>query len=114
MHFPLHLYFSEDNFKKEYDLFFKKYCGFVATANLVPNSGDYYVVPHTNDSKVLVNKEGEYRLLGNVCRHRQAKLLEGRGTMAGPEKIVCPIHRWAYDLEGQLVSAPHFHPKPDT
>jgi phenylpropionate dioxygenase-like ring-hydroxylating dioxygenase large terminal subunit len=28
------------------------------------------------------------------------------------DTIVCPLHRWTYDLEGQLLGAPHFGDKP--
>ena len=48
-------------------------------------------------------------LLSNVCRHRQALMLKGKGRA---HNIVCPIHRWTYDLEGELLGAPHFADKP--
>jgi len=49
-------------------------------------------------------------LLSNVCRHRQALMLRGRGNTKS--NIVCPIHRWTYDLQGELVGAPHFAEDP--
>jgi choline monooxygenase len=36
-------------------------------------------------------------------------MLKGRGTA---ENIVCPLHRWTYDLDGQLLGAPHFADNP--
>jgi choline monooxygenase len=33
-------------------------------------------------------------------------MLRGRGNTQG--NIVCPLHRWTYDLHGQLLGAPHF------
>jgi choline monooxygenase len=40
-------------------------------------------------------------LLSNVCRHRQAIMLNGRGK---PNRnIVCPLHRWTYDLKGDAA-----------
>jgi phenylpropionate dioxygenase-like ring-hydroxylating dioxygenase large terminal subunit len=47
--------------------------------------------------------------MSNVCRHRQAIMLEGRGNA---RNVVCPLHRWTYDLQGQLVGAPHFAEDP--
>ncbi len=49
-------------------------------------------------------------LISNVCRHRQAVMLRGRGNTQ--KHIVCPLHRWTYDLQGQLVGAPHFAEDP--
>ena len=36
-------------------------------------------------------------------------MLKGRGNVPN---IVCPIHRWTYDLKGELLGAPHFADKP--
>jgi phenylpropionate dioxygenase-like ring-hydroxylating dioxygenase large terminal subunit len=36
-------------------------------------------------------------------------MLNGSGQV---DTIVCPLHRWTYDLEGQLLGAPHFGDKP--
>jgi phenylpropionate dioxygenase-like ring-hydroxylating dioxygenase large terminal subunit len=44
-----------------------------------------------------------------VCRHRQSLLLKGRGNT---RNIVCPIHRWTYDLTGKLLGAPNFSENP--
>jgi len=48
-------------------------------------------------------------LLSNVCRHRQAIMLEGRGNA---KTVVCPLHRWTYDMEGKLLGAPKFPQNP--
>jgi phenylpropionate dioxygenase-like ring-hydroxylating dioxygenase large terminal subunit len=47
--------------------------------------------------------------MSNVCRHRQALMLEGHGNA---ENIVCPIHRWTYNSGGELIGAPHFPANP--
>src|SRR5437870_1310062 len=36
-------------------------------------------------------------------------MLKGRGNA---ENIVCPLHRWTYDLKGALLGAPHFDEQP--
>jgi hypothetical protein len=54
---------------------------------------------------MLVRNAHGVELLSNVCRHRQAMMLNGRGNA---QNIVCPIHRWTYDLKGELLGAPHF------
>jgi phenylpropionate dioxygenase-like ring-hydroxylating dioxygenase large terminal subunit len=56
-------------------------------------------------------------LISNVCRHRQAVMLRGRGCVNGTPSaggnIVCPLHRWTYSAgqgakAGTLLGAPHF------
>ena len=37
-------------------------------------------------------------------------MLRGRGNTGS--NIVCPLHRWTYDLQGQLIGAPHFADDP--
>jgi choline monooxygenase len=36
-------------------------------------------------------------------------MLNGRGNA---KNIVCPLHRWTYDLKGELIGAPHFGDTP--
>lgn len=49
------------------------------------------------------DRHGEIRAFHNSCRHR-GSLLCGPGTGAVP-KLVCPYHRWTYNLDGSLFSA---------
>jgi phenylpropionate dioxygenase-like ring-hydroxylating dioxygenase large terminal subunit len=37
-------------------------------------------------------------------------MLRGRGNTG--QNIVCPLHRWTYDLKGELIGAPHFADDP--
>ena len=83
--------------------------GYVGHELMVPNEGDYQVLALKNDAQMLVRNPGGIELLSNVCRHRQARMLDGRGTTPS---IVCPLHRWTYDLKGELLGAPHFPENP--
>jgi choline monooxygenase len=38
-------------------------------------------------------------------------MLKGRGQAAGGT-VVCPLHRWTYDMKGELLGAPHFAKQP--
>ncbi len=60
-------------------------------------------------AKLLVRNRDGVELLSNVCRHRQSIMLEGSGNI---ENIVCPLHRWTYDLKGALLGAPRFPETP--
>ena len=49
------------------------------------------------------DRDGELRAFHNSCRHRGAQISPpGRGTGL---RLVCPYHRWTYDLAGNLVHA---------
>ena len=53
---------------------------------------------------VVRGHDGAIRAFHNTCRHRGSRIIEeGKGTSA---RLVCPYHRWTYDLAGDLVSAP--------
>jgi phenylpropionate dioxygenase-like ring-hydroxylating dioxygenase large terminal subunit len=83
--------------------------GYVGHAPMVPERGDYHVLGARDDAQALVHGPHGIELLSNVCRHRQAIMLSGRGNA---QSIVCPIHRWTYDLGGKLRGAPHFANQP--
>ncbi|MBS0578132.1 MAG: aromatic ring-hydroxylating dioxygenase subunit alpha [Proteobacteria bacterium] len=52
---------------------------------------------------VVRGRDGVIRGFHNICRHRGAQICaEGAGTLA---KIVCPYHRWTYELDGRLAGA---------
>jgi choline monooxygenase len=76
---------------------------------MVPQPGDYMTLPWMEERKVLVHGAQGASLMSNVCRHRQARLLGGRGNTPN---IVCPLHRWTYDLQGRLLGAPDFDQTP--
>src|SRR3954466_8887501 len=97
-HLPVSWYFDREIFAREKKLLFDAGSNFVGHELMVPNVGDYHVLSWMGDSKFLVRNSTGVELLSNVCRHRQAILLEGRGNTAN---IVCPLHRWTYDLKGE-------------
>ncbi|HEV2220717.1 MAG TPA: aromatic ring-hydroxylating dioxygenase subunit alpha [Casimicrobiaceae bacterium] len=83
--------------------------GYVGHELMVPEVGDYHVLAARDNAQALVHGPQGIELLSNICRHRQAIMLTGSGYT---RSIVCPIHRWTYDLGGQLLGAPHFEPQP--
>lgn len=83
--------------------------GYVGHELMVPETGDYFALQARNNAQALVRNEHGVELLSNICRHRQAIMLDGKGNT---RNIVCPLHRWTYDLEGELLGAPHFAQKP--
>jgi Rieske 2Fe-2S family protein len=52
---------------------------------------------------VVRGQDGVLRGFHNTCRHRGSRIVaEGKGVAA---RLVCPYHRWTYDLAGGLVHA---------
>lgn len=83
--------------------------GYVGHELLVSEPGSFHVLAWTGDSWMLLRRGEEVELVSNVCRHRQAIMLDGRGHV---RNIVCPLHRWSYDLQGRQQAAPHFPENP--
>ena len=83
--------------------------GYVGHALMAPAPGDYHVLAARDNAQALVHGPQGVELLSNICRHRQAIMLTGKGHA---KNIVCPIHRWTYDLSGKLLGAPHFENQP--
>ena len=85
----------------------------------VPQAGDYHALAQEAEGRALVRAPGgQVELISNVCRHRQAIMLGGRGSLQEHAKgsaggnIVCPVHRWTYSPKGDLLGAPHFKHDP--
>ena len=107
---PVASYFDAALFERERDTLFRQGPRYVGHALAVPDSGDYHVLGQEGDGRALVRTPEGIQLVSNVCRHRQAVMLRGRGR--SPGNIVCPLHRWTYDLQGRLIGAPHFEHDP--
>ena len=112
---PVPSYFDPALFEREQRLIFESGPRYVGHALAVPNEGDYFALPQEAQGRALVrNAQGGVELISNVCRHRQAVMLKGRGSLQGQGKghaggnIVCPLHRWTYSPQGTLLGAPHF------
>jgi len=112
---PVSTYFDEALFQRELNTLFRQGPRYVGHQLAVPHAGDYYALPHEAEGRALVrNAQGGVELVSNVCRHRQALMLNGRGNLNTPQKgsaggnIVCPLHRWTYSPAGELLGAPHF------
>jgi choline monooxygenase len=107
---PVDWYFDPKLYELELKLLFENGPGYVGHELMVPAMGDYHVLDWLHGGgKMLVRNAAGVELMSNVCRHRQAMMLQGRGNNPN---IVCPFHRWTYDLDGKLMGAPHFPNNP--
>jgi choline monooxygenase len=112
---PVSSYFDEALFQRERQILFDKGPRYVGHQLAVPETGDYYALPQEKGGRALVrNAQGQVELISNICRHRQAVMLQDRGNLQtqgkghGAGNIICPLHHWTYSPKGELLGAPHF------
>ena len=103
-------YFEESLFRRELELIFQHAPRYLGHELAVPEVGDHLALAQEGEGRALVRTKDGIELISNVCRHRQALMLKGRGHTG--RHVVCPLHRWTYDLHGALVGAPHFDHDP--
>ncbi|MEQ1525334.1 MAG: aromatic ring-hydroxylating dioxygenase subunit alpha [Gallionella sp.] len=104
---PISWYFDTLILAAEQRVLFAQGPNYMGHELMVPSLGDYQVL--RDAAQMLVRNSNGVELLSNICRHRQATMLEGRGNA---QHIVCPIHRWTYQTSGELLGAPHFPNNP--
>ena len=115
---PVSSYFDPALFQRELETLFQRGPRYVGHQLSVPNPGDYHALPQEKGGRALVRTERGVEFVSNVCRHRQAIMLKGRGNLGTTQpgsaggNIVCPLHRWTYDTRGELLGAPHFPGNP--
>lgn len=116
---PVSSYFDQALFQRELQTLFAAGPRYMGHQLAVPEPGDYFALPQEQQGRALVRqRDGSVALISNVCRHRQAVMLQGRGNLQNNAKgsaagnIVCPLHRWTYSENGTLLGAPHFPQDP--
>ena len=116
---PVSSYFDAELYQLEQERLFKLGPRYVGHALSVPAVGDYATLAQEGHGRTLVRSPSGIELVSNVCRHRQALMLQGRGSLnttqpgSAAGNIVCPLHRWTYSgataaQAGTLLGAPHF------
>ena len=95
-------YFSEEIFALEQKCF-QFQDTFLGHSSFVNKSQNYFVLPHTSDTKTLIHNGDNIQVLSNICKHRYAIMLKDKGHCRG---VVCPVHSWSYDLNGKIVNSP--------
>ena len=107
--FPVDWYFDEKLFELEKKLIFDAGPGYVGHELMVPELYNYRTEEWHDHGRMIVRQPDACYEMSNICRHRQAIMLQGQGVA---ENIVCPLHRWTYDKQGELIGAPHFPSNP--
>ena len=98
---------SEEFLRLEQERLFKRNWVFVAHGRDVPNTGDIKPLDVAGLPLLLVrNAADKINVFHNACRHRGRKLVET--ACEAQRHLICPYHRWSYDLDGALQATPHF------
>jgi Rieske 2Fe-2S family protein len=71
----------------------------------ISKPGEYFTVEVDNDSLIVTRDgNGRPRAFYNVCRHRGSLICDS--SQGHVNRLICPYHRWTYDLDGTLMHAP--------
>lgn len=107
-YFPPDLYTSEEWFEFEKAAIFERNWLCVGRADQVAKPGDYFTIEINNDPLVVVNSDGQIRVMSNVCQHRGHIINENAGNITRG-LMRCPLHSWSYNLDGKVVHTPEMH-----
>jgi glycine betaine catabolism A len=81
---------------------FHRHWVFAGYAFQVARPGDFFTWQIGAESIVVVRgHDGEIRAFHNVCRHRGSRICTAEHGSG--HRLVCPYHRWTYELDGALV-----------
>lgn len=98
---PPWCYTSQEFYEREVERMFRKTWNFLGRADEIPNPGDYMTFELCGEPLIVLrDRDGSIRAYANTCRHRGAKMLEGKGNCRA---ISCPYHGWVYALNGDLI-----------
>ena len=108
---PADAYTSTDVLAAEHERIFATEWHCVGRTADLPAVGDYLTAELITAAGrprpiIVVRNADGIAAFDNVCIHRGALLLDGRGHEA---RITCPYHAWVFRLDGQLVGAPYMN-----
>src|SRR3954452_21900163 len=109
---PARYYTDAALFGRELDGLFGKMWFYAGRAEDAEQAGRFFV-RELNGHNIIVtrNEDGAVRAFHNICRHRGTRICaKPAGQLPG--SIQCPYHAWTYDLDGELIGAPHMDEVP--
>ncbi|RZI79703.1 MAG: aromatic ring-hydroxylating dioxygenase subunit alpha, partial [Pseudomonas sp.] len=101
---PRELYIDNEVYRQDLEQIWHKDWIFAGHTIELDKPGQYFTL-QIGDYPVAVvkGKDGQVRAFHNACRHRGAKVCEhAQGKVA---KLVCPYHKWTFELDGSLLFA---------
>jgi Rieske 2Fe-2S family protein len=95
-------YVASEVFAADLARIFHRHWIFVGYAFQVPRPGDFFTYKVGGESIIVLrDRSGAIRAFHNVCRHRGSRICKTEQGHA--HRLVCPYHRWTYELDGSLV-----------
>ena len=95
-------YAASEVFEADLARIFHRHWLFAGYAFQVAAPGDFFTYRVGGESIVVVRgRDGEIRAFHNVCRHRGSQICKTETGSA--HRLVCPYHRWTYELDGSLI-----------
>lgn len=103
---PPKAYFSEAFHQFEKEAVFKHSWLCVGRVEQIPKPGDFIALDVADEAIIVArDKKGDVNAMSALCRHRGHPLKEK--CSGNVDRFTCPYHRWSYDLNGNLIGAPH-------
>ncbi|HLI66227.1 MAG TPA: aromatic ring-hydroxylating dioxygenase subunit alpha [Caulobacteraceae bacterium] len=101
---PQGLYLDAEALAFDLDAIFARSWLMVGLEAEFPEAGSHIALTVGRAPILIVRgHDGGLRAFHNTCRHRGSQIVpDGKGASA---RLVCPYHRWTYDLTGALVAA---------
>ncbi|MBY8975207.1 aromatic ring-hydroxylating dioxygenase subunit alpha [Rhodobacteraceae bacterium NNCM2] len=102
---PVAWYTDPDHFAREIEEIWRKGWIFFCRADDVAGPLAWHAATAAGRNIVVARQRGgALAAFHNVCRHRGAEICPaGQGRLDRP-LLVCPYHRWSYDLTGRLIA----------
>lgn len=119
MSLPPEVYTSEAYFDYEVATVLSRSWMGVAHVSQLKKPGDYVNIELLGEPLLVIRaKDGQIRVLSRVCPHRAMDVMSPASAEAASETgnapiLVCPYHRWSFDLDGKLKGCPEMHEAAD-
>jgi choline monooxygenase len=99
------LYVDPDGLAHEQQAIFARTWQLAGHVADIATPGRFLTVQVGSESALVMRgDDGQLRAFRNVCRHRAARLREGRGDCG--KALRCPYHGWTYRADGSLIGVP--------
>lgn len=101
---PTSVYTCPEIARAERQTFFRDHPQLIALSGALPGPGSFVTVDDLGVPILATrDEEGRFRAFVNACRHRGARVAEGRGEAS---HFKCPFHNWVYSNRGELAAIP--------
>ncbi|HVJ52687.1 MAG TPA: aromatic ring-hydroxylating dioxygenase subunit alpha [Aliidongia sp.] len=110
---PRQVYTDPAYFEYEAETVLKRGWLAIAHVSQLKAPGDYLNVELLDEPLTVIRGKDEIiRVLSRVCPHRAMDVMapeSGAAIKGNAPILVCPYHRWSFDLDGQLKGCPEMH-----